>query len=133
MCFHAYTRCSLLLPISVVRSQSWFSQGQSDDTFNQIFSKTLSLCIENLESYLSNCCDCIGLLLMIKITHAHSMVMQRRRVPVLDSFFDRVNMLLWPRFKTIFDNNLKRWEREKNFETIKPGLLAARRDGQTCD
>lgn len=45
---------------------------------------------------------------MIKITHALSMVMQRRRVPVLDSFFDRVNMLLWPRFKTVFDNNLKR-------------------------
>lgn len=37
------------------------------------------------------------------------MVMQRRRVPVLDSFFDRVNMLLWPRFKAAFDNNLKRW------------------------
>ncbi|CAM9679004.1 unnamed protein product [Ectocarpus sp. 12 AP-2014] len=84
-----------------------FFKGQSHDTFNRIFARTLSLCIENLESYLSGCCDCIGLLLMIKITHAHSMVMQRRRVPVLDSFFDRVNMLLWPRFKTIFDNNLK--------------------------
>lgn len=83
-------------------------QGQSLETFNQIFARTLSLCIENLESYLSTCCDCIGLLLMIKITHAHSMVMQRRRVPVLDSFFDRVNMLLWPRFKAAFDNNLKR-------------------------
>ncbi|CAN0536348.1 unnamed protein product, partial [Scytosiphon promiscuus] len=82
-------------------------QGQSHETFNQIFARTLSLCIENLESYLSTCCDCIGLLLMIKITHAHSMVMQRRRVPVLDSFFDRVNMLLWPRFKAAFDNNLK--------------------------
>lgn len=68
------------------------------------------MCIENIEHYLSTCCDCIGLLLMIKITHAHSMVMQRRRVPVLDSFFDRVNMLLWPRFKAVFDNNLKRWE-----------------------
>lgn len=84
-----------------------FFKGQSHETFNQIFARTLSLCIENLESYLSTCCDCIGLLLMIKITHAHSMVMQRRRVPVLDSFFDRVNMLLWPRFKAAFDNNLK--------------------------
>ncbi|CAM9123350.1 unnamed protein product, partial [Sphacelaria rigidula] len=84
-----------------------FFKGQSHDTFNQIFARTLSLCVENFEQYLSTCYDCIGLLLMIKITHALSMVMQRRRVPVLDSFFDRVNMLLWPRFKTVFDNNLK--------------------------
>jgi hypothetical protein len=33
--------------------------------------------------------------------------MQRRRVPVLDSFFDRVNMLLWPRLKLVLDAHLK--------------------------
>jgi vacuolar protein sorting-associated protein 52 len=33
--------------------------------------------------------------------------MQRRRIPVLDSFFDRICMLLWPRFKFVFDANLK--------------------------
>lgn len=97
---------------SVILSQSnepkTDAQGQSQETFNQIFAKTLSLCLENLESYLLTCHDCIGILLMIKTTRMLSMVMQRRRVPVLDTFFDRVNMLLWPRFKTVFDNNLKR-------------------------
>jgi hypothetical protein len=33
--------------------------------------------------------------------------MQRRRIPVLDSFFDRISMLLWPRFKIVFGMNLK--------------------------
>jgi hypothetical protein len=33
--------------------------------------------------------------------------MQRRRIPVLDPFFDRLSLLLWPRFKQIFDANLK--------------------------
>jgi len=46
--------------------------------------------------------------------------MQRRRVPVLDSFFDRVNMLLWPRFKSIFDNNLKRWDMGVEFVVVYP-------------
>ncbi len=32
--------------------------------------------------------------------------MQRRRIPVLDSFFDRMNLLLWPKFKSIFVANL---------------------------
>ncbi|CAM9116209.1 unnamed protein product [Discosporangium mesarthrocarpum] len=84
-----------------------FFKGHSQNTFNQIFARTLSLCLEQLENYLFTCYDCIGLLLMIKLTHAHRMVMQRRRIPVLDSFFDRVNMLLWPRFQAVFDSNLK--------------------------
>jgi hypothetical protein len=33
--------------------------------------------------------------------------MQRRRVPVLDSFFDHMSMLFWPRFKYVFDANVK--------------------------
>ena len=33
--------------------------------------------------------------------------MQKRRIPVLDPVFDRINMLLWPRLKVIFDANLR--------------------------
>lgn len=33
--------------------------------------------------------------------------MLSRRIPVLESFFDRVNMLLWPRVKVVFDGHLK--------------------------
>lgn len=33
--------------------------------------------------------------------------MQRRRIPVLDSVFDRINILLWPRLKLVLDTNLK--------------------------
>lgn len=74
--------------------------------FLQVFAKTLSLCLEQLENYLFNCFDGVALLLMINVTHGHRHLMQKRRVPVLDSYFDRVNMLLWPRFKTVFDLNI---------------------------
>lgn len=77
------------------------------DTFNKIFVRTLSLILENLENYLLTCFDAVGLLLMIKVTHYQRMVMQRRRIPVLDPFFDRVSMLLWPRFQFVVDANLK--------------------------
>lgn len=33
--------------------------------------------------------------------------MQRRRIPILDPMFDRITLLLWPRFKQIFDANIK--------------------------
>jgi len=41
------------------------------------------------------------------MTHLLRLVMQRRRIPVLDSLFDRISLLLWPRFKQVFDANLK--------------------------
>ena len=47
--------------------------------------------------------DAIGLLLMICVNHKHRIVMQRRRVPGLDQHLDAVNLLLWPRFKALFD------------------------------
>jgi vacuolar protein sorting-associated protein 52 len=53
--------------------------------------------LEHLENYLFNCYDAIALLLMIKLTIAFRHVMERRKVTVLDPFFDRVTMLLWPR------------------------------------
>ena len=84
-----------------------FFKSGARETFNRIFGRTLSMLLEALENYLLNCFDAIGLLLMIKITHAQRLVMQRRRIPVLDPFFDRVSMLLWPRFKSVFDLNMK--------------------------
>ena len=37
------------------------------ETFNRIFGRTLSLVLENMENYLLNCFDAVGLLIMIKV------------------------------------------------------------------
>jgi len=84
-----------------------FFKTSSRDTFNKIFGRTLSLLLENLENYMLNCYDAVGLLLMIKVTHSMRMIMQRRRIPVLDSLFDRISMLLWPRLKAVLDANIR--------------------------
>mmetsp|Transcript_10512 Transcript_10512/g.23326 ORF Transcript_10512/g.23326 Transcript_10512/m.23326 type:complete len:663 (-) Transcript_10512:102-2090(-) len=77
------------------------------DTFNRIFGRALSLILENIENFLLGCYDAVGLLIMIRMTHLLRLVMQRRRIPVLDALFDRISLLLWPRFKQVFDANLK--------------------------
>ncbi|CAI5702745.1 unnamed protein product [Peronospora effusa] len=79
---------------------------RSRDLFLRVFAKALSLCLENMENYLFTCYDAIGLLLMIRLTYAQRLVMEKRRIPCLDAYFDRVTLLLWPRFKTVFDLNL---------------------------
>lgn len=43
--------------------------------------------------------DLVGLLLLIRVNGAHQLIMNRRRVPCLDGYLDRMNLVLWPRFK----------------------------------
>lgn len=43
--------------------------------------------------------DMIGLLLMIRVNYHHRLVMNKRCIPCLDDYLDRVNLVLWPRFK----------------------------------
>jgi len=67
--------------------------------FQAVFVPAMSLVLESVENYLFQCFDAVGLLIMIQMTYAHRRVMQSRRVNVLDTYFDRINMLLWPRIK----------------------------------
>jgi hypothetical protein len=78
----------------------------SHQVFNGIFLRTLSLCLEHLENHLHRTTDLVGLLLLIRTTHAHRLLMERRKVPCLDGYLDRVNMSLWPYFKRLFGVNL---------------------------
>jgi len=84
-----------------------FFQEHGPDAFQGIFGRTLSLILEQLENYLFNCYDCLGLLLMIKLTHANKRIMRERRVDSLDKFFDSLTNLLWPRLKTVMDKQLR--------------------------
>lgn len=77
------------------------------NTFHAIFDKTINHLVQAMETYVGSCYDMLGLLLIIKVAHAQRLVMQRRRIPVVDPFFDRISMLLWPKFKSVFDVNIK--------------------------
>ena len=77
------------------------------DGFAPLFHTTLSLLLEQMENYLFTCYDALCLLLMIKVTHSFKRQMRSRKIHSLDSFFDQVTKLLWPRLKSVMDNHLK--------------------------
>lgn len=77
-----------------------------DSIFYEIFSGPFTVIDEHFNAILPNFFDAIGLMLMIRITHQHQLIMSRRRVPCLDSYLDKVNIALWPRFKMVFDLHL---------------------------
>lgn len=74
-----------------------------ESMFYDIFAGPFSVIDEHLNTILPNCFDAIGLMLMIRIIYQHQLIMSRRRIPCLDSYLDKVNISLWPRFKMVFD------------------------------
>ncbi|XP_020574355.1 vacuolar protein sorting-associated protein 52 A-like [Phalaenopsis equestris] len=77
-----------------------------DSIFYEIFAGPFAVIDEHFNAVLPNCFDAIGIMLMIRIVHQHKLIMFRRRIPCLDSYLDKVNISLWPRFKMIFDMHL---------------------------
>ncbi|KAG5564773.1 hypothetical protein RHGRI_000845 [Rhododendron griersonianum] len=72
---------------------------------------------EHFNSIIPYSFDAIGLMLMIRIIHQHQLIMSRRRIPCLDSYLDKVNIALWPRFKIVFDMHLSSL-RNANVKTL---------------
>lgn len=88
-----------------------------DSIFYEIFAGPFAVIDEHFNAILPNCYDAIGLMLMIRIIHQHQLIMFRRRIPCLDSYLDKVNISLWPRFKMVFDMHLNSL-RSANVKTL---------------
>jgi len=79
----------------------------SDEIFENIFGRAIFHCMENLEQFLLTSWDAIGCLLLLQLNHEQKDVMSARSVPLLASFFQRVQVLVWSRFKTIMELHLQ--------------------------
>ncbi|CAF2195478.1 unnamed protein product [Brassica napus] len=88
-----------------------------ESIFYEIFAGPFSVIDEHFNPVLTNCFDAIGLMLMIRIIHHHQLIMSRRRIPCLDSYLDKVNISLWPRFKMVFDSHISSL-RDANIKTL---------------
>ncbi|XP_010679346.2 vacuolar protein sorting-associated protein 52 A [Beta vulgaris subsp. vulgaris] len=88
-----------------------------ESLFYDIFAGPFAVIDEHFNTILSNSYDAIGLMLMIRLTHQHQLIMSRRRIPCLDSYLDKVNIALWPRFKMVFDMHISSL-RNANVKTL---------------
>lgn len=88
-----------------------------ESVFYEIFSGPFAVIDEHFGTILPNSFDAIGIMLMIRITHQHQLIMSRRRIPCLDSYLDKVNISLWPRFKMVFDMHINSL-RNANVKTL---------------
>ncbi|KAK9822680.1 hypothetical protein WJX81_008329 [Elliptochloris bilobata] len=80
---------------------------QEDAIFHELFAATLAVVESSLAAALQENFDLVGLLLMIRVNYHHQLLMAKRRIPCLDDYLDRINLLLWPRFKGMLDAQLQ--------------------------
>lgn len=73
----------------------------------EILDPTLKYLVGSIKSWVNQCFDAICILQCIRLNTLNVMVMQKRNIPVLDSFFDAINLMLWPRFQTLLEGHVK--------------------------
>ncbi|KAJ5691081.1 hypothetical protein N7488_011816 [Penicillium malachiteum] len=69
------------------------------EIFEQVFTFGRNLTKKLIE----NTTDSLGVLMCVRLNQHSAFELQRRKVPVVDSYVNGINMQLWPRFQVIMD------------------------------
>ena len=71
----------------------------------EIFKSTFKLGHAFTTSLVENTTDCLGILICIRLSQHFAFELQRRKVPVADSYINYTNILLWPRLQQVMDQH----------------------------
>ena len=101
---------------------------QYDAVFGGVFEKTFAHVQEVLGQLVANSYDIVSILLMIRINEGYKVVMEKRQIAFMGVFFDRVKMILWPRFQWLFDVNIRSVELAKpvSVHNVSPHTITTR-------
>lgn len=94
--------------------REFWGSSQGSIIFEQLFKPALSFLDGSLSAAVGELSDPIALFLCIRLTREHGLSMARKRNPALDSYFDRLNLLLWPRLKQVLDAQQESLSRYKS-------------------
>lgn len=79
------------------------SAQQASRKVAEIFDPVLSLGHTLTKRLIEDSTDCLGILLCVRLNQQFAFELQRRKVPVADSYINGINMQLWPRFQVVMD------------------------------
>lgn len=81
--------------------------GESDGRmFNSFFTKIIGFILDAVAAHTAPTRDTLGVLLALKVNEAHRSSMQMQKIFDLSDFFIQVDILLKPKFKKLFDENI---------------------------
>ncbi|KAI9671680.1 MAG: hypothetical protein M1831_003208 [Alyxoria varia] len=109
-----YTFLSSFLP------QQFSVHAKLAPQFTTIFSPSFEIGHNLTKTLTSESYDTLGILLLVRLTQHFAFVLQRRRVPTLDSYINGTSLLLWPRFQLVIDAHC---ESLKRLASLQPNKL----------
>jgi hypothetical protein len=72
------------------------------ECFAAIFKPVFDLVLESFNSTVQNCShDLVGLLLVTRVNEEHRRIMEERRIPAMEPFFNNVQLNVWPSIKSL--------------------------------
>jgi hypothetical protein len=104
--FAAISRSLMNSTISEFLFINDFFGSKNAQMFLDVFSKTFSFFLQQLEDFLFGCNDVLCVLLMLRILYQNQLVMLAKKVQCLEQLFDRANAILWPKFKLLIDSHI---------------------------
>ncbi|KAJ5367646.1 hypothetical protein N7541_001587 [Penicillium brevicompactum] len=103
---------NLALVDNVCSEYSFLTEFFSAKTFHQIsrnaveiFQQVFSLGQGLTKKLIEQTTDSLGVLMCVRLNQHSAFELQRRKVPVADSYVNGTNMQLWPRFQVIMDHH----------------------------
>ena len=58
---------------------------------------------DNFSYYIKRCNDCYAILLIMLINKKNRKIANDKGIVILDSYFNNIRSIIWPRFDMIFD------------------------------
>lgn len=92
---------------------------ETNELFMNVFSKTLSYIMEQVEDYLISCHDAICILILIRTVYQAQAFMISQKVSCLDFLFERFNSLFWPRLSSILDSHVQSLNKISSAKDVK--------------
>ncbi|PYI00160.1 Vps52-domain-containing protein [Aspergillus ellipticus CBS 707.79] len=77
----------------------------------EIFEPVFALGQSMTKQLIDHATDALGVLMCVRLNQQAAFELQRRKVPVADSYINGVNMQLWPRFQVIMDTQCESLKR----------------------
>lgn len=74
--------------------------------FEACWKPVLALVCSEVDDHLHGYFDVVGVLVMTRIVGHCQLLMTHAQVPVLDSFLDRVSLMLWPHFSRLIREHI---------------------------
>ncbi|KAM3423338.1 hypothetical protein BST61_g775 [Cercospora zeina] len=75
----------------------------NDRRFNDIFQPTFNLGLSLTKQLIDSSFDALGVLTCVRLSQHFAFELQRRKVPVAETYVNGTSMLLWPRFQQVID------------------------------